>query len=257
MTEKGPETQRKAAEQVPGRRAARAGGEAASAGRASANRRGRRDAEATRERLIDAALDAFGLNGFDGASTRDIARRAGANLAAIPYHFGGKEGLHRAVAQHIADQVRANLGPLLEGMEAALESERLSPQMAARMLHQALDRAAETLLGRPEAARWARFVVREQMDPTGSFAVLHEGFMGRAHGLVTRLYAAATGRDASDPETLVRVFGLLGQLLVFRMARGLVEARLGWHAYGPAEVALVKAMLHDHLDALLAAEARP
>jgi TetR/AcrR family transcriptional regulator, regulator of cefoperazone and chloramphenicol sensitivity len=220
----------------------------------ASGRRGR-NADATRERLVDAALDAFGLNGFDGASTRDIARRAGANLAAIPYHFGGKEGLHRAVAQHIVDKISANLGPLLDDMEAALEEGRLSPPLAARMLHQALDRAADTLLGRPEAARWARFVIREQMDPTGSFAVLLDGFMGRAYGTVAALYAAATGRDAAKPETLVRVFGLLGQLLVFRMARGLIEARLGWHAYGPEEVALVKDMLHAHLDALLA-EAR-
>ena len=215
-----------------------------------------RSAAATRERLIDAALDAFGRNGFDGASTRDIARRAGANLAAIPYHFSGKEGLHRAVAEHIVDNIRANVGPLLDATEGHLHNNALSPALARRMLHLTIDRAADTLLGKPEAARWARFIVREQMDPTASFAVLHDGFMGRAHAMVTALYAAATGRDAAEPETAVRVFAILGQLLVFRMARGLVEARLGWHAYGPPEVAMVKAMLHDHLDALLA-EARP
>jgi AcrR family transcriptional regulator len=255
-----------ARERPPNRQATRAGRQSATEGGVDAPsaapqtrtgaRRGR-STEATRERLIDAALDAFGLNGFDGASTRDIARRAGANLAAIPYHFGGKEGLHRAVAQHIVDNIRANVGPLLDATEAHLEQEKLSPALAHRMLHLTIDRAADTLLGRPEAARWARFVVREQMDPSASFAVLHDGFMGRAHAMVTALYAAATGRDAGEPETAVRVFGILGQLLVFRMARGLVEARLGWHAYGPTEVAMVKAMLHDHLDALLAAETRP
>lgn len=219
----------------------------------SAGRRAR-PVEATRERLVDAALDAFGRNGFDGASTRDIARRAGANLAAIPYHFGGKEGLHRAVAEHIVANIGANLGPLLDGIEARLGQDGLSPPLARHMLHQTLDRAADTLLGRPEAARWARFVIREQMDPTASFTVLYDGFMGRAHTMLTALYAAATGRDAAAPETAVRVFAILGQLLVFRMARGLVEARLGWHDYGPAEVATVKAMLHDHLDRLLGPE---
>jgi AcrR family transcriptional regulator len=223
----------------------------------SGSARGARSADATRERLVDAALDAFGLNGFDGASTRDIARRAGANLAAIPYHFGGKEGLHRAVAAHIVENISANVGPLLDAAEAHLLQEQLAPAAAQRMLHLTIDRAADTLLGKPEAARWARFVVREQMDPSASFAVLHDGFMGRAHALVTALYAAATGRDAANPETAVRVFAILGQLLVFRMARGLVEARLGWHAYGAAEVAMVKAMLHEHLDALLTPERRP
>jgi AcrR family transcriptional regulator len=216
-----------------------------------------RSADATRERLIDAALDAFGINGFDGASTREIARRAGANLAAIPYHFGGKEGLHRAVAKHIVDSINASMGALVEATEAQLQQQTVSAALARRMLHATVDRAADTLLARPEAARWARFIIREQMDPSPSFAVLHDGFMGRAHAMVTALYAAATGRDARAPETAVRVFGILGQLLVFRMARGLVEARLGWHAYGQSEVAMVKAMLHAHLDALLAAETQP
>ncbi len=39
-------------------------------------------------RLIRAALNAFGRQGFEAASTRAIAGAAGANLAALPYHFG-------------------------------------------------------------------------------------------------------------------------------------------------------------------------
>ena len=47
--------------------------------------------EDTRQRLIEAALKIFGESGFEGASTRMLADAAGANLAAIPYHFGSKE----------------------------------------------------------------------------------------------------------------------------------------------------------------------
>ena len=39
----------------------------------------------SRQRLIEAALDVFGLYGFEGASTRLLAERANVNLAAIPY----------------------------------------------------------------------------------------------------------------------------------------------------------------------------
>ncbi|HEX6141368.1 MAG TPA: TetR family transcriptional regulator, partial [Geminicoccaceae bacterium] len=48
--------------------------------------------EATRERLLLAAIDVFGRRGFE-ASTRELAGAAGVNLAAIPYHFGSKHGL--------------------------------------------------------------------------------------------------------------------------------------------------------------------
>jgi AcrR family transcriptional regulator len=53
--------------------------------------------EITRQALLDHATDVFAENGFDGASVRQITRRATVNLAAINYHFGGKEALYREV----------------------------------------------------------------------------------------------------------------------------------------------------------------
>ena len=47
----------------------------------------------TRTRLLDAAEHLFAVHGVDGASLRTITQRAGANLAAVNYHFGNKEGL--------------------------------------------------------------------------------------------------------------------------------------------------------------------
>src|SRR5215831_18051772 len=55
----------------------------------------------TRDRLVDAALQEFATHGFDGATTREIARRAGVALAALPYHFTTKEALWRAAADRI------------------------------------------------------------------------------------------------------------------------------------------------------------
>lgn len=50
-----------------------------------------------RERLVDAALVEFADHGFDGASTRAIAQRAGAHQPQINYHFSSKEDLWKAV----------------------------------------------------------------------------------------------------------------------------------------------------------------
>ena len=57
----------------------------------------KRDAERTRERILDAALVEFGEHGFAGARTGAIADRAGVNQQLIAYYFDGKEGLYRAV----------------------------------------------------------------------------------------------------------------------------------------------------------------
>lgn len=47
----------------------------------------------TRQKLLDAALEAFSENGFKGTSTRDIAERAGVHHPLITYHFKNKEEL--------------------------------------------------------------------------------------------------------------------------------------------------------------------
>lgn len=47
-----------------------------------------------RENLIKAAQKLFGEKGFDGASVRDIARKAKTNVAMIAYYFGCKERLY-------------------------------------------------------------------------------------------------------------------------------------------------------------------
>lgn len=53
----------------------------------------KRDAEATRAAILEAAKGQFARLGYDRAGLRDIAAEAGADVALIKRYFGGKEGL--------------------------------------------------------------------------------------------------------------------------------------------------------------------
>jgi len=53
----------------------------------------RRDAQATRAALLEAAKAQFAKLGYDSATLRDIAAAAGADVALVGRYFGGKEGL--------------------------------------------------------------------------------------------------------------------------------------------------------------------
>jgi AcrR family transcriptional regulator len=63
----------------------------------------------TRQKLLDAALEAFSENGFKGTSTRDIAERAGVHHPLITYHFKNKEELWRAAADRVFSEFTATL----------------------------------------------------------------------------------------------------------------------------------------------------
>lgn len=64
---------------------------------------------ATREALLDAALQEFAAHGFDGASTRAIAARAGTHQPQINYHFESKDALWRAAVDHLFERLDALL----------------------------------------------------------------------------------------------------------------------------------------------------
>lgn len=74
----------------------------------------------TRTRLLQEAQRLFALQGFRGASVRDITRSAEANLGAITYHFGSKQALYDAVIESV-------LGQLADHIEAAAHAPGTSP----------------------------------------------------------------------------------------------------------------------------------
>lgn len=63
--------------------------------------------QGTRERLLDVAEELFAARGFNGVSVRDIVNAAGANLGAIPYHFGSKENLFKQVVLRRVGPIQA------------------------------------------------------------------------------------------------------------------------------------------------------
>ncbi len=72
--------------------------------------------EATRARILEAAVRAFTDKGFHGASTRDIARLAGTNQGLITYHFSSKEALWRAAADALFADLELRLREKLENV---------------------------------------------------------------------------------------------------------------------------------------------
>ncbi len=68
-----------------------------------------RKGEATRARVIDAARGCISELGYHGASSNEIARRAGITWGVIQYHFGTRESVLLAVVDHAIDELKSDL----------------------------------------------------------------------------------------------------------------------------------------------------
>ncbi len=83
--------------------------------------------DATRRALLDAAERLFAENGLEGASVRDITKAARANLGAINYHFGTKDGLIMAVFTRRLKPLNDRRLALLDAVEATGSSDQTLP----------------------------------------------------------------------------------------------------------------------------------
>jgi TetR/AcrR family transcriptional regulator, regulator of cefoperazone and chloramphenicol sensitivity len=209
-------------------------------------------AGAARQALVQAALRLFGEKGYDGTSTREIAAAANANIGSIAYHFGGKEGLHRACGEAVAAMMLEAAGPALNS-SAGLAG--LPREMARAMIPALFRRVAMFLLSSAESKIVVPFILREMAHPGAAFEAIYSGVIEPAHGRLCMIWEAATGEAAEDEATKLTVFSLVGQLVYFRVGAAAVARRLGKEALGAAEMESILGVIGRNLDARLNAPA--
>lgn len=66
----------------------------------------------TRQRIIEASTFLFGLKGYDATSTREIAQRAGVNIASLNYHFKSKQGILEEVTGCVITEFKEKIKSL-------------------------------------------------------------------------------------------------------------------------------------------------
>ncbi len=86
----------------------------------------------TRTRILDAAEELFMQHGFEATSMRQLTAKAGANLAAVNYHFGSKSSLVEAVFRRRLDPMNAARIAELERLEREAGGRPLTPEAIIR-----------------------------------------------------------------------------------------------------------------------------
>jgi AcrR family transcriptional regulator len=208
-------------------------------------------AEQTRKALILAALRLFGQSGFDGTSTREIAAAANANIGSIAYHFGGKDGLRMAAADHIVETIGAVAKPALGAIDQTLDA-GMTPEMAERQLQAVAERMVGFIVARPEAGEIVQFVLRELAQPTPALDRIYAGLFEPIHKRLCRIWEQATGEPAESERTRLTTFTLIGQVIYFRIGRIAVARRMGWEEIGPREAAEIVATIKSNISAIVA-----
>jgi TetR/AcrR family transcriptional regulator, regulator of cefoperazone and chloramphenicol sensitivity len=201
-----------------------------------------------RARLIEAAAEIFGTYNLEGATTRQLAQHAGVNQAAIPYYFGGKEGLYVATIEHFFSVHTPKIQTLVSGIEARLG--RIDRTEALDLLKTLLEHLLEILLRQQTNRSFGRIIIREQMQPTKAFDLIYERVIRHVHEAISILLGVVLDRKPTDRAVILRAQMIVGQVLVFLSARETIRRRLGLTGYTEEEFAEIKAALREQLDLL-------
>lgn len=168
----------------------------------SARRIRRRDAEATRARILAAATREFAEHGLAGARGDRIARRARSSERMVYYYFGSKEGLFRAVleAAYLA-------------LQRAERSVRLDDLPPARALDEFCRFVWRYYLAHPEFIRLVNTENQygaRHLKRSARLGELVSPVLGLLRRLLARGVAAGVFRRGVDPAELYIAIAALG-----------------------------------------------
>jgi AcrR family transcriptional regulator len=166
----------------------------------------------TRTRILDAAEHLFAEHGFRGTSVRAITELAGANLAAVGYHFGSKAELLAAVARRVIEPITAAQCAGLDRL-LARTPDPPADELVAAFAGPLFD---EMPAGDDDGARTSRLIVTIITDPADEM----RSWTGPAEDTVRDRYQAAFLRalpGLSPEELWFRMRGILAVVAVDRV----------------------------------------
>lgn len=206
----------------------------------------------TQDRLLEAAIDIFGKHGYDAATTRMIAKEANVNIAAIPYYYEGKEGLYRAVIHHVVELISSRLAKIHEQISHMRFVEQDGKEKATELLNTLLTNITMFIVGSPQAARVAPLILREQLFPSSAYDIIFTGFMNTSLNSISHLLMILSGETSKRKATL-RAISLLGQILVFRIARETAVRALSVEGYSVEEANEIREIILEHTKSIVSA----
>jgi TetR/AcrR family transcriptional regulator, regulator of cefoperazone and chloramphenicol sensitivity len=181
----------------------------------------------TRGAIMEAAGKIFAEQGYAKATVRDICHQAGANVAAINYHFGDKKGLYLAVLKYYQEISFQSYPPNLGIQETQTPEEKLRA-----FIHSFLQRIMDE--GRP--AWFGKLLAHEFAEPTWAFDILVEDMIRPSYRRLMDIVAEVLGKDADRRKVLLCSMSIVGQCLYFRHSHPVITRLFPKENFGPRQI---------------------
>jgi AcrR family transcriptional regulator len=168
----------------------------------------------TRRQILEVAGGVFAEVGFRNATIREICRRAGANIAAVNYHFGDKETLYAEVLRHSQQKAFEKYPPLLGVGADAPPEEKLRAFIQSFLLR---------IFDGSSTAWFGKMMSREMVEPTEALDLLMKERMQPMANLLRGIVAEILGCPPDAENVRLCCFSVVSQCVFYHHCRTMIS----------------------------------
>ena len=205
----------------------------------------------TPSKILSAALVEFGNAPVKNVGTRDIARRAGVNIAAISYYFKGKDELYAELIEAIIEHISMRTCEFHKRFEALRDNP--SSVEARKLLN---DYISWRLLGVEEDSKDVfksilSIIFREEFNNTELFKQFHSRVFGKTDELFRECIKMILQNRVDEETARIMSIAILGSLIRFNAVPNSVMLSMNWLEIGSEQIEKIRNVIFAMLDNVL------
>ncbi|MFV0430943.1 MAG: TetR/AcrR family transcriptional regulator [Alphaproteobacteria bacterium] len=173
----------------------------------------RKDGQKTRQKILTQAEKLFATQGYGKTMAKDIAQKAGVDLASINYHFGSKDGLYQAVLadahHHIID-----MDELKDIASQPIDAEEKFKLLITMLCRLSFD----------EKGQYAQLLAREVLSPTSHLSVLFSEEVAPKVEIIKDIIRDVANLPKDSPLLLPAVVNIMAPCLMLLVSKNLITS---------------------------------
>lgn len=171
----------------------------------------------TKKRILNSAGVIFGDKGFKDATIRSIAKAAQVNIAAISYHFRGKEELYGAVLEDVFHTGFTRFPSTLEtGADA-------DPEQRLRAFIRGMFYRLQSREGWGGMSGQGRLIARELLDPSPAFETVLDKYVKPHKDLLVGIIVDIMQTNPGPEKLMPCAISIIGQCIYYALGSTVIR----------------------------------
>jgi len=171
----------------------------------------------TKKRILKTAGAIFGNKGFKNTTIREIAKAARVNIAAINYHFKGKDGLYGAVLEDVFQTGFTRFPPTLDADAETEPEERL------RAFIKGMFYRLQSHEGWGGMSGQGRLIARELLDPSPAIDPIISKYINPHRNLLLNIISDIMQLHVAPEKLMPCAISIIGQCIYYAFASTVIE----------------------------------